>query len=641
MKHILLFLFLLGNLSGITQNNTTWSTPIKGNAKTIFFHEYTKTPLVETSDAFYGIDPTQKSILWTIDKSALKNTLKTAQTITAIAGTKDITQGMDLSEYREIPYTSFAVIAQQLINVTNGQVILGDATTPFRQWISYDIIPQLYLLLAKVTDGTGNLRLYAINFLTDKIEWNIKLADKDATKNLIKFMSKYTGMDQFSVNVFVPCVNAEGNIVYNNDGKLCLLDGKKGNIIWENECNPGTFFTDDQQKHIFVIEKRSGMANVMSLSGPKAFGKKVSCLDAENGKNIWNNPVKLESTYVLADFSGKDKILLAHKDGFNLYDIHSGKKVWKKDYSSKNLKEINMTPQGIEVQYGNKLMLVNTETGKKAWKKPIEFKDVDENSKFDFIRKEYNNTTLMVVEDAIIAFNKKSGKRIWKRSLSKDAKIAFDDANNKVLVINAKAIYLFEPDNQAKKPKAIDIKIEEPKEICGYEIIDNKYFIYGDKEYLLLDKEGNLIKHTTYHQLATKRLAKAGLLAGKIFSGILSTRVQFSNDQASSEQGLFVDLEHAKQFEESFHQQTSLLNQLNENERYRKSARTDNEYAYFLKGVKENSTDQLSIVIVKKGSGEEVRTIDFCNNRNVIYEIDSNNRKLYFIDGKEFKILDL
>ena len=106
-----------------------------------------------------------------------------------------------------------------------------------------------------------------------------------------------------------------------------------------------------------------------------------------------------------------------------------------------------------------------------------------------------------------------------------------------------------------------------------------------------------------------KRLAKAGLLTGKIITGILSTRIEFTtNHQESIEVGLFVPLEGAKQAEAAFKQQSLLAKQLNANEQYRKAVRTDNQYAYFLKGIKEDTGDKLSIVVVEKTTGKELHT---------------------------------
>ena len=65
------------------------------------------------------------------------------------------------------------------------------------------------------------------------------------------------------------------------------------------------------------------------------------------------------------------------------------------------------------------------------------------------------------------------------------------------------------------------------------------------------------------------------------------------------------------------------------------------QYAYFLKGIKEDTGDKLSIVVVEKTTGKELHTIDFSKDRNVIYEIDSNNNQLYFIDENKFSVLDL
>ena len=63
MKHIVLFFSLLLSLPGFAQDKEAWSAQVKGNAKMIFFHQFTQTPLIETTDAFYGVDPSQRKLL--------------------------------------------------------------------------------------------------------------------------------------------------------------------------------------------------------------------------------------------------------------------------------------------------------------------------------------------------------------------------------------------------------------------------------------------------------------------------------------------------------------------------------------------------------------------------------------------------
>jgi hypothetical protein len=47
-----------------------WSAPVQGDAKTIFFHNFTQTPVLEMENNWVGIDNANHKVAWTIKKSA-------------------------------------------------------------------------------------------------------------------------------------------------------------------------------------------------------------------------------------------------------------------------------------------------------------------------------------------------------------------------------------------------------------------------------------------------------------------------------------------------------------------------------------------------------------------------------------------
>ena len=640
MKSILLILVLAFCYQLNAQNEVTWKVPVSGEAKSIFFHPFTQTPIVETADAYYGIDRQNHTILWNVKKSATKKALRTVSTITSLAGSSDITQLMDLREYTEIPNTQFISVNNTLLDVATGEVVLGENKNPYKTLINWHILPQQNLLLLNVKAEDDTQKLYAIDIATNEIKWGTQLADASKMKDLAKFVT--TNSNLYSIDLSQPCALQNGNIIYSNDGKLMLLNGIGGGIMWENACNPGTFFTDTDQTHIFVVERNSSLSNMVSIKGPKSFGKKVIALDINTGKTSWNSPIKLDGNFLTHQFIDNNQLLLAYEDGINLYNLQNGEKVWKKNFKASNLKDVNLVSTGIELQYGNKLTVVDPKTGKSNLKKPIEFKDIDEKSKFDFISKEYAQTRMIITEAAIMGYDLKTGKTKWTLKYPKETRIAFDDAAQKVLVLTSKSIYLIAPDQASKKIKPLTAKLNNGKEILGYETTPNGYFIYGMKEYILLDKNGEMIAQQSYPQLKEKQLERTALLTAGIVSGLMSSRVEtYAGSEKTSETGIFVDIEAAKNFEAASNYQMQLRKEMKANAKQRKSVRTDATKAYFLKGTKDNNTNKIELIVVDKQTGKELKAIPFSDDRSVIYEIDQLNNQLYFVENNQFCTINL
>ena len=625
-----------------SQVDISWKAPLDGKPKSIYFHSFTQTPVVETSANYYGVNAIDKSVVWTIKKSEKMAAMQAARTASALTASDDMTKGMDLTEYYEIPNTQFASISNNLIDVSTGKLLLGEGNNPFKTLISDDIINQLNLLLVKVKDDDGSQKLYGIDIATSQVLWSTKLADASAAKDALKFISKANGLDKLTLDLFKPSVTAKGDIIYNNNGKLILIKGKTGVIAWENDCNPGTFFLNNDQTKIIVIDKPSAASNMMSIKGPKPFGKKVMAIDAVTGKNLWAEPTKLDEVYKMYNFISDNEVLIAYKDGLNLFDVTTGKNIWKKDFEAKNLKSMEMIAEGLELQFGNKIIVIDAKTGKKIWKKAVEMDGIDENAEFEPYKKEYKNTRVVLTPEVLYAYDKASGDKKWSRSFDEDARVGFDDANGKILIISAKKIYLFSLEDQKKAPKPIDVKIANPKEIVGFEIKETGYFIYGQKEFILIDKEGKVLEQKEYKQLAGNRLKKAGLLVASIATSTLSTRGTVSvNGGPKQEFGVFVDPATAKAFEEASKAQDAALKDLKANDKQRRAVRTDNTYAYFLKGESANGKTSISLVLVDKKTGKEVKALNFSENRDVVYEIDFNNGMLYFLDNGQFNTVSI
>lgn len=637
-KSIIVFALLLAG-NAYSQVNVDWKTPVDGTPKSIYFHSFTQTPIVETSNNYYGVNALDKSVVWTIKKSETMAALQAARTVSALTASSDVTAGIDLEQYYEIPNTQFASINSNIIDVSSGKTLIGEGNNPFKTLISDNIVAEINMLLLKVKDEDGSEKLYGIDIATSTVLWSTKLADANGAKAAMKFIAKAGGIGDLKIDLFKPAITASNNIIYNNNGKLSLINSKTGAILWENDCNPGTFFISPDQSKILAVDRPTGLS---AVSGTKPFGKKVIAIDAVTGKDLWAEPVKLDETYKMFKFLGNNEVLLAYKNGLNLFDVTTGKNIWKKDFEANNLKSMEATSEGLELQYGNKIMVIDAKTGKKLWKKAVELDGIDENAEFEPFKKEYKNTRIVLTPTDIYVYDKASGDKKWSRGFDEEAKVGFDDANSKILIISKKRIYLFSPDAQAKAPKPIEIKIENPKEIVGFDIKETGYFIYGQKEFILISREGSLIAQKEYKQLKGNRLANAALLTASIASGIAGTHGTVSvNGGPEQEVGVFVDPATAKAFEAASMAQSDLRNSLKANDKQRRAVKTDNTYAYFNKGESVNGANVISMVIVDKKTGKEAKTFDFSSDRDVVFEIDFNNGQLYFIDKGEFNSLKL
>ncbi|TAJ12554.1 hypothetical protein DMA11_12145 [Marinilabiliaceae bacterium JC017] len=645
MKKLTLLFGLILCLSAMAEKQPDWTLPMEGKPMAIFKHSFTGIPIVETSNYYYGINYVDKSILWSVKKAAGQEALNKAENISAMTGAgSELTTGSQYEKYREIPFTPFVSINNHFADVSTGKVLIGQGEDKYKNIISHNILPDLYKLLVKVKAESGAKVLYCIDLKSKSLQWKQTLAAPSGAKDIMKAAKASSSLGALNVDGFTPQTTADNNIVYKHDKVLFLINSSNGDIIWQNECKPGTFFLDNKQQALVVINQASGASNLMAIKGPKAFGKEMFAIDLKTGKELWKKPVKLSEKYTMQVNLDDELFVVAHEKGVNIYDFKTGTKKWKKDYDTKRVQDIVVKTDGIEVFYGNKIMLINKTTGKKAWKKPIEFDDVPEDAEGDMIKREYEKGTFIVGTTFVGLFNKATGKKIWKMSLSPDSKTAFDNRNNKVAILDGKKFYVFDPNTVKKKAEKIKLDIEEPSEIIGFETMKGGYFITGMNEYIMLSKTGEVVNHNYFKPLKTDRLLKAALSTASIATGVMATEVTFSDSETGEELysgGLFMSTSNARAMGEISRAQSDAIRKLKNDAKLRGAARSTKDFAFFLKGEKLDGQDHMSIVKVEKKTGKEVDSFDFGDNRKVIYELDKVTNKLYYLDNGKLVTFDL
>jgi outer membrane protein assembly factor BamB len=626
MKKLCLTLGCVALLSAsFAQKTPDWTLDLEGTPKSVFIHDFTGIPVVETSTNFYGVDYPNKKILWKTTKSASTERMNQAAKVANMTGAS-AAAGVNLSEtatFSPVPMSPYAIAGEELIEVSTGKVLQSGLTTV----VEHDFLYDVYALLLKVKSG-NNISLLYIDLEKKEVLWK-----KELGSDLGKQLAKIAGVGFTRLNAFAPQTTENGDIVYKYEKKLMLINAKDGTSKWENECNPGTFFVDNTQAHLVVVEQAGGIAG---LSGAVAFGRNMFALDLASGKNLWAKPVELDERFVLHKNLSEDKFLVAHEDGLNIYSYKTGEATWKKDFKANNFKNVEIKNDGFEVLYGNKMMLVNKETGKEAWKKALKL-DIPEDEEGNVSKKEYKKGMLVWAATYIGMFDYEKGKKMWKMSLGKDARIAIDEKGSRVAVLNGSKFFLFNPEELVKAPKALKIKIKEPFEITSFETRSNGYYLQGLNEYLFLDKDGNVLAQNYFKQLATDRLAKTMLMASSIATGGMSIEVTVSvNGGPAVTGGVFVGSAQTRAaLADVSDAHYAAYNKL------RNASKSSNDFGYFVKGEKTKEGDKMSLVKVDKNGGKEAGEFSLGSDRKVIYELMPNINLGFVVINNQLAVYNL
>ncbi|OHX67660.1 outer membrane protein assembly factor BamB family protein [Flammeovirga pacifica] len=615
MKNYLLTILLAFScLFSSAQQNPDWSFPIEGKEKQIFVHNFTGITVLETTKFYYGLDPVNKTKLWEIPKDATNEALNTASNVSSMAGADVGLDKFAKKSWDPIPNSPLVSIDQQLVNVTTGEVLVSNGS--YKEVLKSNFIATAFTSVIEVVTEDNIRKLYNIDLNTKKVVWESNLGKYSTAAQLANKSSSIPS------TALTPKTTKNGDLLYKEKKDLILFDGKSGQEKWRLECNPGSFFLNEAEDIVVVVEAPSGLKAASSYK-PK-LTKKIMSVNLSNGKPLWKKPIKLEDNFIDAQVVNADEFLVNFGSGINIYEFKSGDQRWKKSYKAKNVKTINQKGDELEVFYSNKVMMVSAESGSEIWKKPIKF-DMDEDIEGGVIKKEYDQGILMVHGSGVGFYNKETGKKKWFAKVETD-KVAFNDAKNIVAVLDKKKLYLFNPNEVVKKLDKLKLDINKPDEMVAFNILDNGYFLRGLNEYLTLDKDGNVLGQAYYKQLKTDRLLKAALAASSIGMNVASTGGSY---------GFFMSPEMAEAAGDISDIQSEALGKLYDQSALRGNSQESKLYAYFMEGIKSEEGASLEFVKVEKASGKEVNRINVGQNRKVIYKILPMQSMLYaVVDGK-------
>lgn len=626
MKSYFLTIVIMACLCQISfgQQTADWSFPIEGKEKQLFAHSFTGVTVLETTAFYYGIDPQNKTQLWKIQKDATNETLNAAKDISNMAG---VDVGLDKfakKSWDPIPNSPLVSIDQQLVNVKTGEILVGAGN--YKEILKSNFLAGAFATVIEVVTEDNQRKLFNIDLNTKKLAWETNLGKYSTTSQLVNKTSSIQS------TALTPKTTKNGDLIYKEKKDLVLFDAKTGTEKWRLECNPGSFFLNEAEDIVVVVEAPSTLSKGTAYA-PK-LSKKIISIDLTNGKPFWKKPIKLEDNFRSAQNVNATEFLVNYGSGVNIYDFKTGKQRWKKGYKAKNVKEINQKAgDELEVFYSNKVMMVSAKDGDELWKKPIKY-DMDEDIEGGVIKKEYEGGILMVHGRGVGFYNKETGKKKWFAKVQTD-KVAFNDAKNTVAVLDKKKIYLFNPNLVVKKLDKLKLDIEKPSEMIAFEILDNGYFLRGVQEYLTLNKDGNVLGQAYYKQLSSDRLLKAALRVSAITADQLSYRNTEVKNGREVTYAYFKNPEMSQAAEDISDAQWAALKKLKKESSLHGQSQASKFFAYFMEGLKGENGTSLEFVKIEKATGKEVNRVSVGDNRKVIYKILPQQSLLYaVVDGK-------
>lgn len=85
MKRIVLASLVLA-FSQMQAQEVEWSAPVSGKPTSIFFHDFTQTPIVETAKTWYGVNSDNHNVAWSVNKSTKNEAMKKVSKVNALTG---------------------------------------------------------------------------------------------------------------------------------------------------------------------------------------------------------------------------------------------------------------------------------------------------------------------------------------------------------------------------------------------------------------------------------------------------------------------------------------------------------------------------------------------------------------------------
>ncbi|MEM7575312.1 MAG: PQQ-binding-like beta-propeller repeat protein [Bacteroidota bacterium] len=601
-------------------------TTVPENGKKIFLHSTTGIPVLQTNKGYLGLNPVDGSIIWELDRNA------------GAAFTESTDAEGENRDFDEIAGTPFVFAAGNLINVTNGDLLIDGSAQDLRILRTYYFLPDVDLILLEI-GGKGAVYLYAINPFEGETKWNVQLRELSGLGQLMS--EDNAGQDDDELQ---PQLNAAGHLIYPNDKYLALVDLSSGELKWNEKFNAGYIFTNAAGDRMVIAEKRGGLGGLTGGlgSGPQKFSKKVHLIDTETGESITRKEIKMDGNVLyVTPFDGG--FLVVHDDGMNIFDYSTGENRWRKDYKMNGLRNVEITDEGLMTYTRNKRMLVDPATGEGVWRREERLEREPRgflwatSSADEIVPEQIGNHQINMYNGY---FEVVDGERYYYRwILVEEDRIAFVNPvpAERQASIGRPQYILSVLDLSGNSPEIAREQFGIKKGLAAFDKTENGYFLFNDRGFVLLDyRNGEFteVKDEWYPDptATTRFLVGAATAVGSTAYAVSESQRMVTNTAVNGDAG-------------AIDRYQNRMNTLNEVSGAGVDYSTDRQingqvdaaFAFFFS---RDGSEGLTLFKIDKNTGEEVSKFRF-DDRTPLYEIDYLNNRIYYQADLKFKVYRL
>ncbi|MCC1485407.1 outer membrane protein assembly factor BamB family protein [Winogradskyella immobilis] len=517
LKKLILLIIICSSLQVFSQQKIEFQNTVKEQ----ILNNYTGTLLVKTKKSLIAIDPKTQQVLWRNNDF----------------------EKVSFSEYSEIPYTPIILFTQKplinskvisnsfntqgaskkLLNVVTGKVLFNSEKEGFKSVNNTLILPQKKAILV---DGIKNkefiISLYS--YETGKQIWETKGVESNFFKTV-----KGAWLDEEKI-----ILDIEKNIYWLKNKHLIKIDGKTGAILYKQD-DINSIATNGSKDILFVF---SNTFEIEKLAEENI----INALDTRTLQNVWKAPVKIWGS-ISNTAIDQDKIVAITSKGFNIINIKTGAKKWKRSEPLPLIKKIVPVSNGYLIVQDKFLVRIDNK-GKKAWDEKIKITFSSKENPIHII--ENQNQALYITPSKANIVNIENGTKVWKEDvvlnsasfLDRNLKISdqrfkvWDDTrNSRVPLYSENSFYIFDK-TFTKKPALVngfDFKRGAPK----LRIIDNGYFLYKNNTYFCYDLLGQLRYRKEYPYLANTNVFDDAFYWTKRGFGTYTSALGFVGNQVT------------------------------------------------------------------------------------------------------------
>ena len=643
MKQLItvLTIILLFHSSISGQRNADWEVEVPGKIQSILFQNLTGVPIIQTNEAFCGINSETKEVAWTM---ARKNS--------STNGIIELT-----NDFYEVQNSPYVLISHDLIDSRDGKVILSTETDGHTKIHDSEYIPDLDAMLLRA-GADKQLRLYLVDMKSNTKKWGVDIMKASGFGQMMASSKMASGKEEAEIpDISVPMgttpITENGKILYKFRKNVAVIDAETGKLNWKIKSDPARLIPSPDNSVLMVVEGDSrgliggSFAKAQGITS-KSMSKKAVAYDMESGKELWK--IKTNEDIRRIKNWDNDYIFISDKESCNFYGYRDGKKMWKKNYSQKKISKIEKNDEGYMVYSGRKSMQIDGE-GKKMWKKPKKAKRNWGSGNYADAPPGYESGTLNFTETGI-SFTPEPGSKVksFNVKTTQDSRMAYDPKRNSYIVIAGRDIYIINPDKYPKGFMFWKKKVRNSAAYTTMEVRENAYFMTGLQEFAIVFPD----KKTAMSQYYAKPFDKKNFLsnaasfgmaaysAANAIGGLTST---MEGAAGVSTFGMTPIGDGTAQLERGNSRFNKSENAAKVGEFIppaRKAAFAQTrDFAYYFTKRKDGEGEKNKLLIcVNKDTGEEVDRLIFDDVRP-LYKVDEFERKVYYGNKSSLKVFQL